>query len=352
MAVAVAVVVAAAVDVADAESDELPDIPSGTFIMNTPRGLRRLLPVALLLGGAALVIDRVSVPECAAAPAADAKRFATPEAAADALVAAAKEKDPAKIVAIFGESARDLIVTDDPGAMAEAREAFLARAAAGVRFSNTGPDAVEVTLGADAWPFPIPLVKIEGGWAFDTEAGREEVLRRRIGANELSIMEFLREFGRAQADYARVDRDGDEVREYATRIASTPGTRDGLWWAAADATDVSPLGEFVAAAGDYAKGKRPAGMWHGYYLRILTKQGANPPGGKYDYVINGNMIAGFALVAFPADYRKTGVMTFMVSHQGKILEKDLGADTETIAGAMVEYDPDTTWQPSEAPAAK
>ena len=115
---------------------------------------------------------------------------------------------------------------------------------------------------------------------------------------------------------------------------------------------MSPLGEFVAAAGDYATGKRPAGTWHGYYLKVLTQQGANPPGGKYDYVINGNMIAGFALVAFPADYRVTGVMTFVVSHQGKILEKDLGVDTEKIAGAMVEYDPDATWAPSEAPPAK
>ena len=319
--------------------------------------VRRSLPVALLAGlvllaGAALLRAPTALGEDAAPIAADAKRFETAQAAVDALLAAVKASDVNALVALVGAAYRDELVTGDEGAVKEAREAFLAKAAAGVKLSEKDPTHVEVLLGVDEWPFAVPLVRDEKGWVFDGAAGVEEILRRRIGENEIESIAVCREYVKVQVEYARVDRDGDEVREYAQRVISTPGTRDGLWWAATDEADESPLGDFAAAAGDYVQGKRPAGTWHGYYFRILTRQGQNPPGGKYDYVINGNMIAGFALVAFPAEYRKTGVMSLLVSHQGKVYEKDLGPDTETVAGAMTEYDPDDTWAVVEGDGTK
>jgi hypothetical protein len=308
----------------------------------------RSLSVALLAGlvllvGATLPTAPTALGEDDAPLAADAKRFETPKAAVDALLAAVKATDVEALVGLVGQAYRDDLVTGDEGAMKEAREAFLAKAVQAVKLSEKDPTHVEVLLGADEWPFAFPLTRDEKGWAFDGAAGVEELLRRRIGENEIESIAVCREYARVQVEYARVDRDGDEVREFAQRVVSTPGTRDGLWWPATDEADESPLGDFAAAAGDYVAGKRPAGTWHGYYFRILIRQGANPPGGKYEYVINGNMIAGFALVAFPAEYRKTGVMTLVVSHQGKVYEKDLGPDTERIAGEMSEYDPDDTW---------
>lgn len=193
------------------------------------------------------------------------------------------------------------------------------------------------------WPLPFPIVRDNSRWRFDTAQGIEEMVNRRIGRNELHAIEVARAYLLAQREYAAADRDGDQVREYATRISSRPGMRDGLYWDAKDGEPVSPFGPLVADALADIPGHKAGGPYYGYYFKVLTRQGANPPGGAYDYVINGNMIAGFALVAFPADYGNSGIMTFLVSHQGRIVQKDLGEDTPIITDAMQQYDPDASW---------
>ncbi|MBW2421614.1 MAG: DUF2950 family protein, partial [Deltaproteobacteria bacterium] len=195
-------------------------------------------------------------------------------------------------------------------------------------------------IGAKDWPFPVPLVHEEERWRFDTAAGLEEIADRRVGENETTAITVARVYGEAQEEYAREDREGDLVREYAQRLISTPGNRDGLFWPVDEGSDEepSPFGPLIAEAReaqpDYERGE----PFKGYFFEILTRQGSNPPGGEFDYIINGNMIAGFGLVAFPADYGKSGVMTFVVSHQGAVFQKDLGP----FAG-MDRYDPDSSW---------
>jgi hypothetical protein len=203
-------------------------------------------------------------------------------------------------------------------------------------------------IGRRAWPMPIPIVEDKGAWRFDTAAGVEEVTNRRIGRNELAAMEFARRYVEAQRLYASVDRDGDEVLEYAQKLRSTPGLKDGLYWEAPSGDSASPLAPFAAEKSEFLAGRDDGDPYLGYYYRILTSQGANAPGGAYSYIINGNMIAGFALIAWPADYGNSGIMTFMISHQGKLLEKDLGPDTEKIAAATEIYNPDFSWtEPKE-----
>ena len=204
-------------------------------------------------------------------------------------------------------------------------------------------------VGDEEWPFPIPLVQEAKGWRFDTAAGEEEIINRRIGRNELEAIAMLQALVEAQVEYASEDHDGDQVLEYAQRIASSEGKRDGLYWKADDdaAEDLSPLGPYLNDAGDYTEGKQAGDPWYGYYFKILLRQGEHPPGGAYDYVINGNMIAGFALAAFPAEYGASGIMTFIVNHQGIIYEKDLGENTEADVKALHTYDPDDSWQPAK-----
>jgi hypothetical protein len=215
-----------------------------------------------------------------------------------------------------------------------------------------GEDRAIVHVGNTDWPFPIPLVKKGGSWQFDAEQGRQEILNRRIGRNELSTLGAIRGYVEAQFDYANADRDGDGVSEYAQKLHSEPGKFDGLFWETEEGQPQSPLGPLIAEA--RAEGYKVNGTaekpypYHGYYYRILTRQGGNVPGGKYDYVINGNMIAGFALVAFPAHYGSSGIMTFVVNHQGKIYQKDLGPKTAEIAEKMKEYNPDSNWEPVQA----
>jgi len=197
---------------------------------------------------------------------------------------------------------------------------------------------VELILGPKDWPLPISIVREEGVWRFDTEEGIEEIIDRRIGRNELTAIAIARAYLDAQIEYAREDRDGDEVLEYAQRLASTPGKKDGLYWEAESEDDLSPFGPLVRGAEHYLETKELGDPLKGYYFHVLKHQGEKPPGGRYDYVINGNMIAGFALVAYPDDYENSGVMTFVVSHHGKVYQKDLGEFT-----GMLEYDPDESW---------
>ena len=208
---------------------------------------------------------------------------------------------------------------------------------------------MSLEIGQQAWPFPIPLVKVSNGWQFDSQAGVEELLTRRIGGNELDVLRVLRAFVQAQREYASRDRDGDAVLEYAQRIAGSPGRLDGLYWPVELNGEISPLGPLAAfahAEGYYwkrvASGDAPQ-PFHGYLFRVLTRQGRHAPGGKHDYLINGNMIAGFAFVAWPAEYGESGVMTFIVNQQGRVYQRDLGPDTFKRVRKMKAYDPDPGW---------
>jgi Protein of unknown function (DUF2950) len=289
--------------------------------------------VALLLGGAAGI-----APVQAAAAV-----FATPQAALSAFAEALNSPDGEGLLALLGPEHRDELLGGDPAAVRQGLGLLKAAAAQDLRLVAEAPDRMTVILGRQAWPMPIPLVRGEQGWRFDTEAGLEEIIDRRIGRNELAAIEFARVYGDAQAAYASEDHDGDEVLEYAQQLASTPGQRDGLYWPPGDDGEESPLAAFAAKAAEYLGYRQTGEPYRGYRFRILTAQGPNPPGGEYDYVINGNMIAGFALVAWPADHGNSGVMTFVLSHQGRLYQKDLGPETEAAAGAMTRYDPDASW---------
>lgn len=206
-----------------------------------------------------------------------------------------------------------------------------------------------LTVGRSNWPFPVPIVRRDGTWFFDTQAGREEILNRRIGENELNTIEVCRACVLAQREYFARDWDNDDVFEYARRFRSTPGKKDGLYWPVAGDEEPSPLGPLVAQAHAEGYGKKEGeksekrSPYHGYYFKILTKQGMNAPGGKYDYVINGHMIGGFAIVAWPAEYGSSGIMTFIVNQRGKVYQKDLGPNTAEIGKEMTEYNPDGEW---------
>jgi hypothetical protein len=276
------------------------------------------------------------------------QQFATPEAAVSALETAAKSRDTNAIHAIFGPTGRDLVSPDAVQATQEF-EAFVNRLSEKTELVRRSDSNCVLQLGADPWPFPIPLVKADGQWSFDTEAGRQDVLNRRGGRNELGALAVCRAYVDAQREYAGKDRNGDQVLEYAQRLRSTPGTHDGLYWPLRGGDEQSPLGPLIAAARveGYRRQARimtdEPSPYHGYYFKVLTKQGKHAPGGKYDYIINGHMIGGFALVAWPEEWGNSGVMTFIVNQQGKIFQKNLGPKTAALAKAMTRYDPDSSW---------
>jgi len=277
--------------------------------------------------------------------------FSSPEDAVNALTEAVKAKDETEIDQIFGPSGKDLHSGDKVQDAAEFDELAgnLAEKTSLVRESDS---RVLLHIGNENWPFPIPIVKKDGQWFFDTEAGKEEILNRRIGENELTAILVCRTYVKAQREYTLKDWDGDGIFAYAQKLRSDRGKRNGLFWRSAPGEAVSPLGELVAKARveGYKKEKavfmeeKPS-PFHGYYFKILTGQGKNAPGGKYNYIINGNMVGGFALVAFPANWGKSGVMTFIVNQQGKVYQKNLGPDTLKTAGNMKVYNPDKTWTP-------
>lgn len=288
----------------------------------------------------------------ALATAQNQQHFETPEAAVDALLEAFRTNEDDKLLALFGQDHRKLVIVTDQIARAEALAELYSAAQEMKKLETAGDDTRVVIIGHEDWPFPIPIVKESAGWRFDTAAGEEEILNRRIGKNELEAISNCRAYVRAQLDYSARDRDGDEVLEYAQKVASTPGKKDGLYWEVdpASGEELSPFGPLLADAAAYkaeASKSEARIPYHGYYYKLLVRQGANPPGGTYDYIINGNMIAGFALVASPADHSSSGVMTFVVSHQGKVYEKDLGEKTLEIFESMNEFDPDATWSAAE-----
>ena len=313
-------------------------------MMNTPNQFPlRLLRLALA-GGALSLFLIAGSPLCAAE---SAQTFATPEAAVAALASAVQTTNRPALHALFGPDGNDLV---NPDPVQGANE--FANFTAGL--SETNYLVVEsdtrrtLVLGRTAWPFPVPIVRNAGRWSFDTAAGKEEIINRRIGRNELDTLESVRAYAVAQREYAAKDRDGDEVLEYAQKFLSSPGRKDGLYWPPNLDGELSPLGPFAAQAqgeGYGVKGRKGTTPepFHGYFFKILTRQAASAPGGKHDYLINGNMIAGFALVAWPAEYGESGIMTFIINQQGKIYQKDLGPKTAKLAADLKAYDPDKTW---------
>jgi len=274
------------------------------------------------------------------------KSFSSGEEAVKAAVAAARNNNDKELLTIFGTQAKDLLSSGDPVADKERRANFLAAYDQKNRLVAEGEGTILV-IGKNEWPFPIPLVKKNDSWVFDTAKGREEILNRRIGDNELSAIQVSLAYFDAQREYARKDRDGDGLVEYAQKFRSDAGKKNGLYWEAKTGEEVSPLGPFAVRAvkEGYGQNKptdKPA-PFHGYYYRILSAQGKDAPGGAYSYLVKGNMIGGFALVAYPAAYGNSGVMTFIVNHEGKVFQKDLGKNTAAVASAMKEYNPDLTW---------
>ena len=273
--------------------------------------------------------------------------FATPGEAVDALKNALVNKDPARMVEIFGPGSEDVLFTGVDGVDRRRWKSFMDGAREMSRVVEEEDGRATLYIGKSQWPFPIAIVKSGDRWFFDTEDGRDEILIRRIGANELKVIEVARAYRDAQRLYESEDRDGDGVLEYATKILSDEGQRNGLYFPIEAGEDPSPLGPGLARASaqgyNYDEIEGRADPFNGYYYRILTRQGANAPGGEYDYIINGNMVAGFALLAFPADYGSSGIMTFLVNQHGDVFEKDLGEDTPKLALAIDSFDPDDTW---------
>ena len=263
-------------------------------------------------------------------------------------MAAASAKDTNALQIIFGPATAD-IANPDRVQAANELNAFTAALNQTNRIVRESDSKCVLEVGENLWPFPIPVVKKDGRWFFDTEAGKDEILNRRIGENELATLQVVRGYVEAQREYAAKDRDGKDVLKFAQKIISTPGAKDGLFWSPEIDGEISPLGPLAAAASaeGYGKEKKNPGgepqPFHGYLFKILTRQGKYAPGGKYDYVINGNMIGGFALVAWPAEYGESGVMTFIVNQQGRVYQQNLGPQTAKTVGKMKAYNPDPSW---------
>jgi hypothetical protein len=294
----------------------------------------------------ALVSLTVGILLSAAASVAFAQEaFKTPDEAASALVSAAKAGDMKALATVLGPDGDAIVSSGDPVADATTRQKFVAAYDAKHAITVEGDNKAIMVIGEEDYPLPIPLVRKDGMWRFDTVAGREEILARRIGKNELDAIQSCLAYVDAQNDYAAKDRTGAGTGVYAQRIVSSPGKKDGLYWPTAQGEEPSPLGELVAEA--TAQGYRIGGgraPFHGYYFKVLTKQGAAAPGGELEYVVHDKMIGGFALVAYPAQYRNSGVMTFIVSHSGIVFQKNLGPNTTKLAERMTSFNPDKTWQ--------
>ena len=278
-----------------------------------------------------------------------ARTFASPQQAVAALLAAAETFDTSALEAIFGPDGNDIIHTGEPARDKKLAADFVVKAheKQEIDIDPKNPDRAQLIVGPDDWPFPVPLVKRGGKWLFDSKAGLREILNRRIGGNELDAIQICHGYVEAQDDYAVMKRTDGSVPQYAQRIVSTPGKQDGLAWQNADGTWGGPIGENIAGVIEqgYAKGE----PYHGYYFKVLTGQGPAAPMGRIDYVVKGAMIGGFALAAAPAEYRATGVNTFIVSNDGVVYEKDLGPNTLDEFKQMELFNPDKTWKPVEEP---
>jgi len=316
---------------------------SHAFAWNTPFAVVTLAFCCLL--GTPSQAQSQSQQSAADSPQPAQREFATPKEAADALIQAAADFNLSALLEILGPDGVDLVASEDPLQDKSRATAFGAQAHEknAVITDSKNPARATLTVGVQDWPLPIPLVKENGKWYFDSRAGHDEILERRIGANELDAITVCRGYDEAQEDYASKIHDDSGVNQYAQKIISTPGKHDGLAWQNPDGTWGGPVGEKAAEAIEQGMMERGE-PFHGYYFKILKGQGPAARLGELDYVINGAMIGGFALVAFPAEYKVTGVQTFIVSYDGVVYQKDLGPDTVKIATAMERYNPDQTWQ--------
>jgi hypothetical protein len=310
--------------------------------MTRVRGLVALTVLAVLL------LVRLALP--VAAQGAAPRSFPSPEDAVRALIEAVKKGNLDDLVAIFGAEGRELVAGSDPATGRQHREVFNVAVAERWRLTDASSTQKTLVIGYEDWPFPVPIVKAGGKWRFDTAAGKEEVIARRIGRNERAAIETCRAYVTAQQRYAAQAHDGKPVGLYAATFHSDPGKENGLYWPAARGQKRSPLGDLVAQAAEEAnplttERERPAPL-HGYYFRILTAQGSAAPGGAKNYIVNGALTGGFALVAWPAQYDVTGVMTFVVNQDGIVREKDLGRGTDAAARHMTAYSPDASWRPA------
>jgi hypothetical protein len=285
----------------------------------------------------------LALPGLAAAK--DAKVYDSPDAAAAGMIAALQAGTRDAITDVLGDQYNDQLFTDDEAAERENRKKALAAAQEKMSLRDDGEGKRTILIGNQEWPVPFQIVKGDKGWSFDTEGGIYELLARRIGADELAAIGAMNALVDAQQEYHDTDQDGDEVLEYAQKLVSTPGKHDGLYWETEPNTNAlaSPLLGFVTAQGGYLEGRDEGDPLRGYDFRILTRQGEGAPGGRYDYIINGNMIGGFGAIAWPSEYGVTGIMTFIVNQQGKVYQKDLGEDTDLAAAALQSYDLDSTW---------
>ena len=301
--------------------------------------MRMLIHCALvvLLGFSLLPAAGVDIPGQA--------KFATPNDAATALAQALKTNDLDRLKTIFGADAVQAVSSGDPVADRNDREVVALAMEQSWRWAPHGVNRKELVIGAEAWPFPVPLVKRATGWQFDVVAGQREVLARRIGRNELTVIGICRAYVAAQKEYASQGHDGKPAGIFAQKVRSAEGHQDGLYWPAGTGVAPSPLGDLAAeaAADGYDRQKNPTAPFHGYYFRILTAQGNFAPGGAKDYITNGNMSGGFALLAYPAKYGASGVMTFIVNQSGVVYQKNLGKDTAQLAAAITTYNPSKTW---------
>ncbi len=341
-------------------------VPAAWFRRARIPGECLLLVMALFCGSFAVRLMRTPVIHAQVKEPAsvDAKKvvqpmFSTPDGAMQAMVDAAKAGDRAAIAKVLGPDFSQLLSGDDVEDKNDLEE-FAASVRESAQLKAVDDAKYTLVIGKDSWPYPIPIVKQQDKWYFDTKAGIEEILNRRIGENELSAIATCRAYVLAQWEYYTVgDWDNDGVAEYAQRFTSAPGTHNGLYWETSGDEKPSPLGKLVAAAraeGYGPKTQAPESQsaaeppkearhpYHGYYFKILTRQGPHAPGGKYSYIINGNMIAGYALIAYPDKWGSSGIMTFMVNQQGRVYQKNLGPETSKLAAAIVEYDPDPSWK--------
>jgi hypothetical protein len=304
-----------------------------------------ILRLALISGTVFVLVLTV----LSADPQAEQPTFATPQEAMQAVIDAAEHNDTAALAKLFGPAGKGIVESGDDAGTRDNRAQFakMAREKMQIDQDPTNPNRATFSVGAQEWPFPIPLVRNKAGkWSFDAAAGKMEVLARRIGRNELNAVEVCRGYVEAQMEYAKRDHDAHGILEYAQRIVSSPGKQDGLYWEGAPENLVPQAfaGAAEAVAAVAAGGKKPE-PYHGYFYRIVKAQGPAADGGAANYVVKGEMIGGFALVAYPAEYGVTGVKTFIVNHRGIVYEKDLGPTTDTLAHQMTQYNPDKGWHP-------
>jgi hypothetical protein len=307
--------------------------------MRTQHYLMPTLAVTVLLMGLS----------CSRPPA--QSKFATPDDAAKALLQALKAENMEQLTAIFGRSTLEAVASGDTVSDKSDREVVRLAMEQSWRWSPLGSDRKELIIGDEQWPFPVPLAKSGDQWVFDAEAGKQEVIARRVGRNELGVIDLCQWYVDVQKEYAAESHDGKQAALYAQHLRSTRGHQDGLYWETNPDEKPSPLGDLVAQAAEegYAKNQTESSPFWGYRFRILMAQGASAPGGQKNYVVNGDMPGGFALVAYPAKYASSGVMTFIVNRDRVVYERDLGKDTLSLAANMTEYNPDNSWASAQMP---